>query len=380
MVDLPANTKQTVTFQRYARKDKVTGEVTYGDWNAKTAIIPAFTPPALTGYYASPAQLDAVTVNVDPQTPDMTESIVYRKTRDISTNPDEWVNENGETMKVNKTYELSANEGDAGIATRDFVVAHSTATPNAPALNIARNMKNNVANNGAYVHLVVDDKDCYLVGDLGYVAWGCGYAGNHRAPVQIELCEFPDDLNRALQAYRNYISIIREYATIYSIPLEVDTTASRGVKTHLWITNNIGGTDHTDPYGYLESIGVSKQQFASDVAGTTGGGSTTNPDTGNNTYLPIVNGIPQGFTKENGTFRCGATPIKNREWAPSLSNKSTGQLQAYAYQKYDSAAHIGKYTWIHYTVIGSTGIHHEYYLPVREWHSDGTSTAWGTFQ
>ena len=40
MVDLPANTKQTITFQRYARKDKVTGAVTYGDWNATSGTYP----------------------------------------------------------------------------------------------------------------------------------------------------------------------------------------------------------------------------------------------------------------------------------------------------------------------------------------------------
>lgn len=383
MVDLPANTKQTITFQRYARKDKVTGAVTYGKWNATSGTIPEFTAPSVAGYYASPAKLDAVTVNVDPQTPDMNEKITYHKIREISNNPDIWINENGEKVKVNKTYRLASNEGDSAIATKDFVVAHSTATPDAPALNIARNMKNSVNNNGAYVHLVVDDQDCYLVGDLGYVAWGCGYAGNHRAPVQIELCEFPSDHTRALQAYRNYISLIRQYATMYNIPLELDTTASRGVKTHLWITNNVGGTDHTDPYDYLASIGVTKAQFASDVAGSTGNsdGSGTGSDSGNNTMLPIqANGIPQGFTKESGTFRCGGTPIRNREWAPSLSNKSTGQLGAYQYQKYDSYAKVGKYTWIHYTVIGKNNFHHEYYLPVREWHADGTSTAWGTFQ
>ena len=172
MVDLPANTKQTITFQRYARKDKVTGAVTYGDWNATSGTIPEFTAPSVAGYYASPAKLDAITVNVEPQTPDINEKITYRKIREISNDPDIWVNENGEKVKVNKTYRLASNEGDSAKAKNDFVVAHSTATPDAPALNIARNMKNSVNNNGAYVHLVVDDQDCYLVGDLGYVVHG----------------------------------------------------------------------------------------------------------------------------------------------------------------------------------------------------------------
>ena len=123
------------------------------------------------------------------------------------------------------------------------------------------------------------------------------------------------------------------------VPYTTLFRSSRGVKTHLWITNNVGGTDHTDPYDYLASIGVTKAQFAADVAGSTGNsnGAGTGSADGNNTMLPIqANGIPQGFTKENGTFRCGSSPIRNREWAPSLSNKSTGTLGAYQYQKYDS--------------------------------------------
>ena len=60
-------------------------------------------------------------------------------------------------------------------------------------------------------------------------------------------------------------------------------------------------------------------------------------------------------------------------------------------QKYDSVAKIGDYTWIHYRVsrpkngryekpynFHATN-YREYYLPVRQWHSNGTSNAWGSF-
>ena len=77
-------------------------------------------------------------------------------------------------MKLNKKYALSVNEGASTLAERDFIVAHSTATPNGEAWAIAHNMKAGINTAQTYVHLVVDDKECYLVGGLGHVAWGGG--------------------------------------------------------------------------------------------------------------------------------------------------------------------------------------------------------------
>ncbi len=151
-------------------------------------------------------------------------------------------------MKLNKKYALSANEGAYALAKRDIIVAHSTATPNGEAGAIAHNMKVGINTAETYVHLVVDYKECYLVGGLGYVAWGSGYYGNQLSPMQIEPCEFTNK-SQAKKAYRNYIGLIREYAQKYGIPLKLDTNAKRGVETHNWVTHNLGNADHSDPYG-----------------------------------------------------------------------------------------------------------------------------------
>ena len=45
---------------------------------------------------------------------------------------------------------------------------------------------------------------------------------------------------------------------------DLDDPTGYGIKTHLWVTNNLGG-NHTDPYGYLASWGISKAQFAQDL-------------------------------------------------------------------------------------------------------------------
>ncbi len=52
----------------------------------------------------------------------------------------------------------------------------------------------------------------------------------------------------------------------YGIPLTLDTPYNQpGIKSHLWVTQNIWG-NHTDPYGYLSEMGVSKEKLAYDLA------------------------------------------------------------------------------------------------------------------
>lgn len=168
-------------------------------------------------------------------------------------------------MKFNSTYFLPQNVGSSEQAFDRMVIAHSTATPNASAEAIARNMYNNAPKNGAYVHYVVDDKEIYQVGEIGYKAWGCGEPGNSYGYVQIELCEF-DDKNRALSAYQNYVKLISACCEKYKIPKYVDAKGMDGVKTHNWISKNLGGTDHIDPYSYLSGLGISQKQFQNDIS------------------------------------------------------------------------------------------------------------------
>ncbi|RBN43412.1 N-acetylmuramoyl-L-alanine amidase, partial [Enterococcus faecium] len=54
----------------------------------------------------------------------------------------------------------------------------------------------------------------------------------------------------------------------YGIPLTLDQGTSlftKGIISHLWVTNYVWG-NHTDPYGYLSQMGVSKEKLAYDLA------------------------------------------------------------------------------------------------------------------
>lgn len=170
-------------------------------------------------------------------------------------------------LKFNKTYALNDNEGSSTWVTRGtMIIAHSTANPNTSAKNNAAYEKRTF--NNAYVHFIVDDSAIYQVGEPGFVAWGCGAIGNYMAPVQIELCEFTDKA-KAKKAYKNYVDLIKWAIKKYGCEKSVDSmNKTSGVKTHNWVSKNLGGTDHSDPVNYLKSIGVSLSQFEKDIQGT----------------------------------------------------------------------------------------------------------------
>ena len=168
-------------------------------------------------------------------------------------------------MKRKYTYDLSDREGSSQIAQRKFIVAHSTATPNGEAWAVACNMKRGIKTSYTYVHLVIDDKNIYQVGALGYVAWGAGMPANNMAPVQIELCEFTNH-KRVMKVYKHYFNWLRWSVKKYNIPLTFDNNKPTGIKTHSWLVQHgYSNTNHTDPWGYLSKLGITKAKFTKDL-------------------------------------------------------------------------------------------------------------------
>ncbi len=183
------------------------------------------------------------------------------------------------TYTINKEFVLGDNQGDSRVAQNMYIILHETANPKSTGRNEATYMHNNYQN--AYTQFIVGDGLVYQVGAPGYVAWGA-LNGNPYSPVQIELQHTSDPV-LFNKNYAIYIELARDMANKYGIPLSLDTggAGTKGIKTHNWITQNYGG-DHTDPYGYLASMGVSKAKLASDLASGVSGSSTpvapANPD------------------------------------------------------------------------------------------------------
>jgi len=171
--------------------------------------------------------------------------------------------ENNMSYKIDKTYALGVNEGSPRKAQNLYIIVHETANPRATGLNEATFMKRNWYS--AYTHFIVGDGKVYLVGEPGFVAYGALDA-NPFSPMQVEL-QHATDPAMFKKNYPIYIELIRDFAKKYGIPLTLDAggKGTKGVKSHLWVTQNYGGS-HTDPYGYLAKMGISKAQFAKDIA------------------------------------------------------------------------------------------------------------------
>ncbi|WP_407893047.1 SH3 domain-containing protein [Lacticaseibacillus sp. N501-2] len=270
---------------------------------------------------------------------------------------------------INYQYALASAQGDSRLATGKIAIAHSTATPDALALNISRNMKNDF--NNAYVHFNVDDANVYQVGTPGYVAWGAGAIANPLAPIQVELCEF-SDRSRALSAYRNYVNLLREQCLKYGIPLTLDTQDRAGVKTHNWISHNLGGTTHVDPISYMNSIGISQAQFAQDLKNGLNTSTTTVKTTSTKT---VASNSGINWITESGKFTITTSAgIKLRSSRPSTTATLIAVLPKGSVVNYNAFCYSGGYVWIRQPRDNGFG-----YLPTGNAVGTTRKDYWGTF-
>lgn len=164
--------------------------------------------------------------------------------------------------QINYDYALGAYEGSSQIAVNDYIIMHDVGAESGGAAN-ANYLRNNWGS--AYTQFVVGDGGAvYEVGEPGYVSWGALDA-NPYSPVQIELGRTWDRAT-FIKDYTAYIEVARHYADVYGIPKTLDYggAGTPGIKTHNWVTENLGGS-HVDPYGYLASWGIDYDQFAHDL-------------------------------------------------------------------------------------------------------------------
>lgn len=180
-----------------------------------------------------------------------------------------------------------------------FVIAHESGNPNNVGLNSLNNeityMKRNWQS--AFVsHWVGGGGRIVQIAQTGLVQWGAGPRANPYAYAQVELARTN---SRAifLKDYAAYVWLLRELTRKAGLPLSLNTgsaatAGAAGIKTHSWVSRYLGGTDHTDPDGYLASWGVSMQQFAADLAagvGASGGvGGSAGSDVGGKYLLHLV--------------------------------------------------------------------------------------------
>ncbi|WP_137597482.1 N-acetylmuramoyl-L-alanine amidase [Paucilactobacillus kaifaensis] len=239
---------------------------------------------------------------------------------------------------IDKTYALASKEGASQKASNNYLILHSTANLGASAKNNASYEKRTW--NNAYVHFIAGDGIVYEVGTPGYVAWGAGPKVNGLSPVQIEM-EESADVDKQRRIYNTYIELARDMAKKYGIPLTLDT-GGNGVKTHNWVSQNLGGTDHSDPYGALKRIGVDKAQLANDIANGAGSSVATKPTPSAPSKPAPSSGI--NWIAQNGVFTLHQNLLLTSDATgngPLIATIRKGQSV-----KYDAYAYSGGYVWI----------------------------------
>ncbi|HDR8449113.1 TPA: N-acetylmuramoyl-L-alanine amidase [Bacillus cereus] len=151
-----------------------------------------------------------------------------------------------------------------GIGAYEGVVAHSTATPEAPAINIQRYETRTWRN--AFVHYAVDWNETIQIADTKYIAYGAGPAANKRF-VHVELCETAD-YKKFKRSYEKYVRLLAKILKDNNLSVE------KGLWMHNDVRKYLGGTNHEDPLVYLNRHGVSEVQFRSDVQRAYNGNAT----------------------------------------------------------------------------------------------------------
>ncbi|PEK28161.1 N-acetylmuramoyl-L-alanine amidase [Bacillus wiedmannii] len=222
-----------------------------------------------------------------------------------------------------------------GVGAYEGVVAHSTATPEAPAINIQKYESRTWRS--AFVHYAVDWDEKIQIASTKYRAWGAGPAANARF-VHVELCETSDPM-KFKRSYERYVELIGE------ILRERNIHPSKGLWTHKDITYKLGGTDHEDPLDYLRSHGVSEAKFRADVLKAYNGNSVT------------VDAKPQkpnevpGTVEGNGVAYIEGYNVNLRS-GPSTDNSVIRKLQkgeAYkVWGKLGNWLNLGGNQWIYY--------------------------------
>ena len=138
------------------------------------------------------------------------------------------------------------------------IVMHDTANDNSTIDSEINYMKNNY--NAAFVHAFVDGDHIIETANTDYGAWGAGPYANDRF-IHVELVHTHDfeSFARSINNYADYAATNLQYYGLEPDSAEYDGQGT--VWTHNAVSNHLGGTDHTDPIGYLEANNYSYDEL-----------------------------------------------------------------------------------------------------------------------
>lgn len=153
-----------------------------------------------------------------------------------------------------------------GYAPYRQVHAHSTGNKNSTAQNEADYHMRRPVESGFFSHVVGNGR-VMQVGPTNNGCYDVGGGWNYETYAAVELIESHSTKEEFMGDYRLYIELLRSLADEAGLPKTLDSDDLEGIKSHEYCTNNQpnNASDHVDPYPYLESWGISREQFKHDI-------------------------------------------------------------------------------------------------------------------
>lgn len=153
-----------------------------------------------------------------------------------------------------------------GYAPYRQIHAHSTGNKKSTAQNEADYHMRRPVESGFFSHVVGNGR-VMQVGPVNQGAYDVGGGWNYETYAAVELIESHETQEEFTIDYRLYIELLRNLADEAGLPKTLDSDALEGIKSHEYCTNNQPNnySDHVDPYPYLASWGISREQFKHDI-------------------------------------------------------------------------------------------------------------------
>lgn len=153
-----------------------------------------------------------------------------------------------------------------GYAPYHQIHAHSTGNKNSTAQNEADYHMRRPVESGFFSHVVGNGR-VMQVGPTNNGSYDVGGGWNYETYAAVELIESHSTEEEFMEDYRLYIELLRNLADEAGLPKTLDSDDLEGIKSHEYCTNNQPNnfSDHVDPYPYLASWGISREQFKHDI-------------------------------------------------------------------------------------------------------------------
>ncbi|MFJ1813504.1 GW dipeptide domain-containing protein [Staphylococcus saprophyticus] len=253
------------------------------------------------------------------------------------------------------------------------IVMHDTANDNSTITGEINYMKNNYTS--AFVHAYVDGDRIIETANTDYLAWGAGPQANDRF-IHVELVHTHDydSFARSINNYADYAATNLQYYGLVPDSAEYDGVGT--VWTHQAVSNYLGGSDHSDPHGYLAAHNYSYDElydliyekyliktgqaaaWGTTSSGSTGGtgdstGSgntgTTPPSKSGTVKVTENNGVGRINSKNDGLYTTvydqkGKKTDRVNQTLKVTKSATLGKEQYYLVSDYNKGTLIG---WVH---------------------------------